>query len=126
MTESTPETPTTHATDAINLPAAAAEVLQRAHESSSGRAGQTLNPGTGTALKHTLLALVAGQSLADHESPAAATLQVVRGVVRLTSDGQKHDELHPGDHAPIPPVRHGVDAIEDAVLLITVAQGARP
>lgn len=31
-------------------------------------------------------------------------------------------ELVAGDHAPIPPQRHGLHAHEDAVVLLTVAQ----
>jgi len=81
-----------------------------------------LTPGAGAALKQTLLALAAGRSLADHESPGAATLQVLLGGVRLTAGGQEDLELHVGDHAPIPPVRHGLDALDDAVVLISVAQ----
>ena len=109
----------------VNLLDASAELLETARESPAGRAGRTLVPGAGALLKHTLLALVAGQSLADHESPPAATLQVLRGVVRLTGEGAEGAELHPGDHAAIPPVRHGLQAIDDAVVLLSVAQGAR-
>lgn len=108
----------------INLPRAAAELLDVARESRAGRAGRTLIPGPGAALKQTLMALAAGESLADHDSPGAATLQVLVGVVRLTGGGGSL-ELHPGDHAPIPPTRHGLDALEDAVMLISVGQGAR-
>lgn len=114
-----------HANGPVNLSRAAAELLQSAHTAPAGRAGRTLVPGAGAALKQSLLALVAGRSLADHESPAAATLQVIRGVVRLTGGGQEDVELHVGDHAAIPPLRHGLDALEDAVVLVSVAHGPR-
>lgn len=120
MTEP-PQAPATEG-HIINLPAAAAELLDKARESTAGRAGRTLVPGAGAVLKQALLALASGQRLADHDSPAAATLQVLTGTVRLTAGGQDVD-LHTGDHAPIPPVRHGLQAIEDAVVLISV--GAR-
>lgn len=113
------------ATDPVNLPRAAAGLLRSAHDSPAGRAARTLNPGAGVLLKQSLLALVAGRSLADHESPAAATLQVLTGVVRLTGGNPGGIELHEGDHAAIPPVRHGLDAVEDSVVLLTVAQGRR-
>lgn len=119
-----PETPTPQddhdAPGTVNLPAAGAALLETARAASAGRAGRTLTPGAGAALKQTLLALVAGQSLDDHDSPGAATLQVLQGTVRLTGGGVV--ELHEGDHAPIPPVRHGLEAVEDAVLLLSVAQ----
>lgn len=104
-----------------NLPSAAAALLQLARAARAGRAGRTLTPGAGAALKQTLLALVTGQSLADHESPTAATLQVLVGRVRLTGAGEDL-ELHEGDLAPIPDVRHGLHALEDAVVLISVVQ----
>jgi quercetin dioxygenase-like cupin family protein len=120
--------PTPHVAlrDPINLPDVAAELLRSAHASSAGRAGRTLTPGAGAALKQSLLALVAGRSLADHESPSAATLQVVRGTVRLTGNGPDGHELRQGDLVAIPPVRHGLDAIDDAVVLLTVVQEPRP
>lgn len=125
MTESNQDRITEPAADTqrvINLPKAAAQLLESAQASHAGRAGHTLTPGAGAALKQTLLALAAGRSLADHESPGAATLQVLLGGVRLTAGGQEDLELHVGDHAPIPPVRHGLDALDDAVVLISVAQ----
>jgi quercetin dioxygenase-like cupin family protein len=110
----------------VNLPEAAATLLQSAKTTPAGRAGRTLTPGAGVALKQSLLALAAGRSLADHESPAAATLQVISGTVRLTGgeSGKSPDiELRAGDHAAIPPVRHGLEALNDSVVLLTVAQG---
>lgn len=110
----------------INLHVAAAALLQVARTARAGRAGRTLTPGAGAPLKQSLLALAAGRSLADHESPGAATLQVLTGVVRLTGAAHDDQELRAGDLAPIPPVRHGLVAIDDAVVLLTVAQEPRP
>lgn len=116
--------PTGDPTERVNLPQAAAQLLESAKATSAGRAGRTLNPGAGAALKQSLLALVAGRSLADHASPAAATLQVITGTVRLTGAGTPDLDLGAGDHATIPPVRHGLEALDDAVVLLSVAQGA--
>lgn len=104
----------------VNLQTAAAQLLQSARASSARRAGRTLVPGAGTPLKQSLLALLAGQSLSDHESPGAATLQVVSGVVRLTAGRQDAIELHAGDHVAVPQARHGLEAVEDAVVLLSV------
>lgn len=123
MTEPRP-VPTTEG-HTVNLPAAAAELLDKARASTAGRAGRTLVPGAGAVLKQALLALRSGQRLADHDTPAAATLQVLTGTVRLTG-GARDVDLHAGDHAPIPPVRHGLQAIEDAVVLVSVGARREP
>lgn len=107
--------------DVTNLSSAAAELLDQARGSNAGRAARTLIPGGGAPLKQTLLALVAGQSLAEHDPPTAAALQVLAGRVRLVSGGEEL-YLGAGDHAPIPPVRHHLDCVDDAVVLLTVTQ----
>lgn len=103
-----------------SLPAAVAQVLTAATESSAGRSAHTLTPGAHAPLKQTLLALRGGESLNEHESPGAATLQVLHGRVRLVA-GALEVEMGEGDHAPIPPARHHLDAIDDTVVLLTVA-----
>lgn len=105
-----------------DLPGAADALLSEARSAKAGRAGRTLTPGAGAPLKQTLLALTEGAVLADHESPGDATLQVLTGHVHLTT-GDRVIDLNAGGWAPIPPLRHGVEAITDAVLLITVATG---
>ena len=105
----------------MNLPTLAMELLATAGAAPAGRAAQTLLPGAGAALKQTAMALMAGAALADHESPGAATLQVLHGTVRLSA-GEDEWTLDAGDHASIPPVRHGLAAVSDSVVLITVAQ----
>jgi quercetin dioxygenase-like cupin family protein len=104
----------------VDIPAAAAALLEEARAARSGRAGRTLTPGAGAPLKQALLALTTGTVLADHESPGDATLHVLRGRLRVTA-GEQEILLEAGGYAPIPPMRHGVEALEDAVALITVA-----
>lgn len=108
----------------VNLTTAAVELLEEARAANAGRAGRTLTPGAGVPLKQTLLALLAGERLNDHDSPGTATLQVLQGAVRLTAG--EDVELAAGDHAPIPPQRHGLQAHEDTVVLLTVAQPQTP
>lgn len=107
------------ASTVLHLPAVAGELLQEARGSTAGRAARTLVPGPALPLKQTLLALVEGASLADHEAPPAATLFVLQGRVRLTA-GHEVFDLDAGDHVPIPPVRHGLDAVDDSVVLLSV------
>lgn len=101
-------------------------LLAQAHEAPAGRASFTVR-GHGDRLRETVIALVAGQALNDHESPGEATLQVLRGDVRITVPGGAdpdvagEEALREGDRTDIPPVRHGLTADTDAVVLLTVA-----
>ena len=95
-----------------------AELMAEAGAHSSGRSSRTLHGGRDHALRQLLLALAADRSLSDHESPREATLQVVSGHVRLTtSDGDW--EGHGGDFVVIPPIRHGLTAVVDSVVLLS-------
>jgi quercetin dioxygenase-like cupin family protein len=70
-----------------------------------------------------LIALAADRSLAEHESPGEATLQVLQGTVRLAA-GAESWEGGAGDFLVIPPMRHDLTALTDAVVLLTVATRA--
>ncbi|MDW5326159.1 cupin domain-containing protein [Plantactinospora sp. KLBMP9567] len=94
--------------------------LTAARESSSGRSARTVHGGHGHALRQTLLALAAGQSLADHDNPGEATLQVLCGRVRLPTAADAWEGTA-GDYLVIPPERHGLTAIDDSAVLLTVA-----
>ena len=67
-----------------------------------------------------MIALASGQRLDEHESPGEATLQVLHGSVRLTEDESAWDGSA-GDLLVIPLGRHGLEALEDSVVLLTVA-----
>jgi len=106
--------------ESISLLALVAEHLQLAHQSGRGRSSHTIVGGHEHALRQTLIALVAEQVLADHESPGEATLQVLHGSVRLVTQTEAMD-IVAGDIAAIPAGRHRLEAIQDAVALLTVA-----
>lgn len=106
---------------ADNLVALAGEHLAVARAASSGRSAHTLFGGHEHSLRQTIIALTAGQRLDEHESPGDATLQVLSGRVRLRS-GDESWEGVPADLLAIPPSRHSLDAIEDSVILLSVAK----
>jgi quercetin dioxygenase-like cupin family protein len=105
--------------EGISLTSLATELLGRARESHSGRAARTVFGGQEHGLRQTLIALIGGHDLAEHESPGEATLQVLAGRVRLTA-GEDAWEGGVGDFVAIPPVRHALAALEDAAVLLTV------
>ncbi|MFF0538832.1 cupin domain-containing protein [Streptomyces coelicoflavus] len=105
----------------LSLDALAREHLERAAASSSGRSATTVHGGHELVLRQTLLALTAGTTLAEHENPGEATVQVLRGRVRLTS-GDTFWDGRTGDLVLIPPARHSLEALEDSAVLLTVAK----
>ena len=99
------------------------EQLERARTSSSGRSAVTVFGGHEHDMRQTLIALSAGRSLGEHESPGEASLQVLRGSVRLAVEGDTWVG-QAGDYLVIPPARHDLTADTDAVVLLTVATRA--
>lgn len=96
-------------------------LLAEAKQEHSGRAAATLHGGRHHSLRQTVVALAAGSQLSEHESPGEATLQVLRGAVRLTA-GSGDWTGGAGDLVVIPPERHGLSAEEDSVVLLTVVK----
>lgn len=109
----------------ISLTALARQHLAAARAASSGRSAHTVYGGHEHALRQTLIALTAGSSLDEHESPGEATLQVLDGRVRVTNSKAGWDGSA-GDHIVIPCTRHGLHAIEDSVVLLTVVKPVGP
>lgn len=107
--------------DKISLTALARHELGHAREAASGRSAATVFGGHEHHLRQTLIALLAGQGLAEHDSPGEATLHVLEGRVLLKS-GDDSWNGSPGDLLTIPDARHSVDAIEDSVMLLTVVK----
>lgn len=104
-----------------SLIALARHELSQAKEASSGRSAKTVFGGHEYQLRQTLIALKVGESLAEHESPGEATLQVLEGRVLLRS-GDVSWNGSPGDLLTIPDALHSVDALDDSVILLTVVK----
>jgi quercetin dioxygenase-like cupin family protein len=103
----------------VDLHRLADELLGRAAGEHARRAATTL-PHPVDGLRQTVIALMAGAELAEHESPGAATLLVIRGRVRLVA-GDETLEIGAHQIGPIPNRRHSLHADEDSVVMLSVA-----
>lgn len=91
--------------------------LDQARRSEHGRSAHLfLRDGP---LRQSVIALTAGSELEEHTTPPAASLQALRGRVRLEVRGGDDTELVAGQITGIPQGRHALRALEDSVVLLT-------
>ena len=105
----------------MSLQALAREQQELAATASSGRSARTVWGGHEHILRQTVIALTANSAMSEHENPGEATVQVITGRVRLDA-ADNHWEGRQGDLLFMPPGRHSLTALEDAVVLLTVAK----
>lgn len=105
----------------FSLTALAREQLEAAGRATSGRSAHTVFGGHEHVLRQTVVALMAGQRLDEHENPGEATLHVLMGRVRLHA-GDDTWEGSTGDLIAIPNARHSLEAVEGSTILLTVAK----
>ena len=111
--------------ETISLTSLADEMLAEARQAHSGRAAQTLHGGHTHELRQTVMALLAGHELSEHDSPGQASLQVLKGHVHITAGGDVWDGKT-GDYVVIPPARHSLQAVDDSVVMLTVFKSLPP
>jgi quercetin dioxygenase-like cupin family protein len=104
-----------------SLTALVRQQLAVALEASSGRSARSVYGGHEHVLRQTLIALARGRRLDDHENPGEATVHVLHGRVSLRA-GDDSWEGSPGDLLVVPDARHSLEALEDSVVLLTVAK----
>lgn len=105
----------------VSLTALMRHQLEIAKSASSGRSAQTVYGGHEHILRQTMIALRAGSELNEHENPGEATVQVLHGRVTLIA-GKASWNGSPGDLMFIPDAPHALDAVEDSVVVLTVAK----
>ena len=110
--------------ESMSLTELAVEQLAAAQRMETGRSSVTVLGGRGRTLRQIVLAFVAGNGLDDHEAPGEATLQVLRGRVRLAT-AEDSWEGTAGDLLSIPASRHNLRALDDSVVLLSVSVPAR-
>ncbi|WP_029137430.1 cupin domain-containing protein [Nakamurella lactea] len=106
--------------ESISLTELAVEQLAAAQRVATGRSAVTVLGGRGRTLRQIVLAFVAGKGLDDHEAPGEATLQVLRGRVRLATEDDNWEGTA-GDLLTIPALRHNLEALDDSVVLLSVS-----
>lgn len=98
----------------------ATEQLEAARADEYGRSAQlVVHDGP---LRQTVIALAQGGRLAEHNSPPAASLQVIHGSVAVTSAGME-ETYDAGRLVALTHDRHAVEALTDAVVLLTTVTG---
>lgn len=105
----------------MSLTALMRHQLELARSASSGRSARTVYGGHEQTLRQTMIALAEGSVLAEHENPGEATVQVLQGRVKLRA-GEVSWEGSPGDLLIVPQARHSLEALEESVVILTVAK----
>ncbi len=103
--------------DVINVEQHCRALAEQARDSHAGRASKSLVHGEHQ--RAVLIAMRSGTTLAEHETPIAATLHVLTGECTLRA-GEREWHLNAGELVEIPPERHSVEAASDSVVLLTV------
>ncbi|MGH3192676.1 MAG: cupin domain-containing protein [Streptosporangiaceae bacterium] len=105
----------------LSLDALARELLGRAAGAAGGRAAQTVIGGHEKVLRQTLIAMVKNAALTEHANPGEASVHVLHGRVQLAAGGQSW-EGRDGDLLIVPDSPHSLQALQDSVVLLTVAK----
>lgn len=104
-----------------SLDALARELSGKAAAAPGGRAAETVLGGHEKVLRQTMIAMVSGAGLAEHANPGEASVFVLRGRVTLAAGAQSW-EGRDGDLLIVPDAPHSLQALQDSVILLTVAK----
>ena len=105
----------------VSLDAVARNQKAKAAATGSGRAAETVYGGHEKTLRQTVIGMVAGAELTEHENPGEATVLVLNGRVQLKS-GETSWDGRDGDLLVVPDARLSLLAVEESAVLLTVAK----
>lgn len=109
----------------ISIKALALQQLQAAADADGGRAADTVFGGHEKSLRQTVIAMVKGTTLGEHDNQDDATVYVLQGRVRLRV-GEDSWKARTGSLLIVPHARHSFEALEDSAVLMSVAKRPYP
>jgi quercetin dioxygenase-like cupin family protein len=68
-----------------------------------------------------LISMEKGSSLKEHHADGTITVQVLKGAIHFTTQGETHRLQTHGVIALAASIKHAVEALEDSALLLTIA-----
>lgn len=109
----------------ISIEALARQQLHAAVGAGGGRAADTVFGGHEKSLRQTVIGMLKGTSLGEHDNQDDATVYVLHGRIQLWV-GDVCWEARTGDLLIVPDARHRFEVLEDSALLMSVAKRPYP
>lgn len=109
----------------ISIEALARQQLHAAIGTGGRRAADTVYGGHEKSLRQTVIGILKGTNLGEHDNYDDATVYVLHGRVRLWV-GEISWEGRTGDLLVVPDARHSFEILEDSALLMSVAKRPYP